>query len=154
MKGKLDCTRLFLRSREKKKALHILSRTGLFMDWHRKIRLTVSERMFMTIVIIDGVRNMQNFGKKNFQCINCIESKGRRAIIFQQACRRTRQVELTYTNMIGKIDIPSLGGALYFVLFLDTCKAMTSVLIILARLNSCNACEPTRIWPRTSPGTK
>lgn len=86
------------------------------MDRHRKLGLIDSERMFMVTEMVDGVPSMeilvkQKFGKtKKLQCIDCIESKGKRELILQQTCRHARPLE-PHTSMIGNINIPSLGGA-------------------------------------------
>lgn len=76
---------------------------------------------------------MANIDEKLSQFIPCIESKSRRAPIQHPVYRPTQLLKLKHTDMTGKISVPLLGGADYFVVFLDACSAMSSVYFIINR---------------------
>lgn len=113
-----------------KKAL-LSSSADLLMDWHRKLGHIGSDRMLVAMKLMDGVPSEASIDVKLPQCIACIESKSKRAPIQHPVYRSTKPLELTHTDMTGKISVPSLGGAHYFVVFLDACTAMSSVYFII-----------------------
>lgn len=59
-----------------------------------------------------------------------IDPETKRVPVQQSVYRHSRPLELTHTDISGRISKPSLRGAHYFVTFLDSCTAMSAVYFI------------------------
>lgn len=79
---------------------------------------------------VNGVPLLHLPSEEIFQCTACIQSKTKRAQIASPVGRITQLLELTHTDMTGKINKRSHGGALYLVVFLDHCTSMSAFYFI------------------------
>jgi len=93
-------------------------------------------------VHVDGIRDMVRNGvvegvkvdlKKNIdRCKGCVYGKITRAPIPRsRGARATRVLELVHTDVCVKFPVPSLGGSLSFVSFIDDCSRYSWVYPIL-----------------------
>lgn len=68
---------------------------------------------------------MKKLGKhtreySNEKCAVCMERKlRRRSFITDGAIRATQPLELIHSDVVGKIELTSMGGSNYFVTFID-----------------------------------
>lgn len=98
-----------------------------FLDLHRRLGHIGVERDMGAIKKGIAVPSIEMPAPLNKQCTTCLVSKAKCAPIEKLQRRLTRPLELTHTDMSGKIGVPSLGGAHFFVVFLDDRTRMSSV---------------------------
>ena len=68
---------------------------------------------------MDGINEIDITDIEEHQCIPCIESATKGAHIPTPVPKVTAPLELTYTDISGKLSFPSLAGCRYFTVFLD-----------------------------------
>lgn len=64
-----------------------------------------------------GVEKLKNDGK--VICITCQEGKQTRNYFSSEGSRAKEKLELVHSDVCGPMEVPSLGGACYFVTFID-----------------------------------
>lgn len=99
-------------------------------SWHQILGHVGVERMVKASQQLSGIPQLSRKDFNDHQCTACIESKSKRSPISVPAKRHTNKLELTHTDMSGKISITSLGKAQYFIVFLDDATAMSAVYFI------------------------
>ena len=67
---------------------------------------------------------------KDHQCTTCIEYGTKRAPIPTPKKRNSHPLELTHTDISGKITNTSFGGFQYFAVFLDDATARSAVFFL------------------------
>lgn len=103
------------------------------VHWHRSLGHIGSDRLIRSIDQVDGLPKLDRKLVNDLQCIPCIESKTKRAPIPVPTKRITKPLELTHTDISGKISVQSLGGCHYFVVFLDDATSMSAVYFLTKR---------------------
>lgn len=101
--------------------------------WHSILGHIGAERLSLASRMIDGMEVIEKVDLKDHQCIPCIESATKRAPISIPKPRVTAPLDLTHTDISGKISTASIGGAQYFVVFLDDSTSMSSVYFLKER---------------------
>lgn len=106
------------------------SATNSFLDLHRKLGHIGVERVMGAMKNANGVPSIKKLVPFSTQCTTCLVPKAKRAPIEKTQLRPTRPLKLIHTDTSGKIGVSLLGGAHYFVVFLDDCTGMSSVYLI------------------------
>lgn len=96
-------------------------------EWHERLGHVGIDRLVRASKLVEGVPQFQRNELTQHQCIPCMESKSKRAPLPEPKPRHTQPLELTHTDMTGKLTVRSLGGAHYFTIFLDDSTAMSAV---------------------------
>ena len=60
-----------------------------------------------------------DLGSLSAPCDVCIKAKHRRTIICKPVAHMTRPFETVHSNLCGLISTPSVGGACYFIIYID-----------------------------------
>lgn len=106
------------------KSHHVLTSTTMTTKvfWHQRYGhlnyhdLLLLEKQGM----VDGIRLLNN---KYLTCEGCVLGKMHREGFPTHTNRRERDIlELLHTNVCGPMKTRSLGGAYYFLIFVDDCK--------------------------------
>lgn len=63
--------------------------------------------------------NIKYSESENFQCEDCIYGKMHRTVFHQSTKRANKCGEIINADVCGKMEIPTVGGSQYFVLFKD-----------------------------------
>nr|QCC62380.1 integrase [Digenea simplex] len=100
------------------------------IKWHRILGHIGVERLIKAANMLDGIPAINRSTLEKHQCIPCIESTTKRAPIKQPQPRITQPLELTHTDMSGKLGVPTLGKAHYFAVFLDDATAMSAIYLL------------------------
>ena len=77
--------------------------------------------------LFDGIGLVNEDELKMYQFIPYIEGSTKRAPVPSVKKRNSQPLELTHTDISGKMSIPSLGGAEYYAIFFDDCTSISSV---------------------------
>lgn len=117
-----------------KRVLITSSANTQVFEWYRKLGHVEAERQISASIEADGIPDLDRSVEKDTQCTTLILSKSRRAPLQHPFLRNNLPIPLTHTHMSEKISVPSLGGAHYFAVFLDSCFAMSSVYVIAQKI--------------------
>ena len=60
-------------------------------------------------------------------CESCVNGKHKRTSFEARSCRSTVPFSIVHSDLCGKMNSPSLGGAEYFVTFIDDCTHYVGV---------------------------
>ena len=82
------------------------------------------------MTLVDGIEDVDISELKYLQCMPCIEYGTKRASIPVPKPRITHPLQLTHTDISGKIKNGSFGGYHYFAVFLDEKTARTAVYLL------------------------
>lgn len=90
-----------------------------FMTWHRRLgHLNCSDLNKMKNGVVDGVYFDEKITKIDF-CQACIEAKQTRAPFGTSASKSENLLELIHSDLCGPMENTSVGGAKYFITYID-----------------------------------
>ena len=92
--------------------------TGDTMLWHQ-ILGHIGEKGFQSLQVKDIVEGMFNCNSNFDFCEQCLYGKQNRLKFPSGAIREKEILELIHSDVFGPVPIPSLGGSLYYVIFID-----------------------------------
>ena len=101
--------------------------------WHSILGHIGQSRMLKAIHLADGISGVDVSASKDHQCIPCLEFAKKRAPIPTPVPRQTKPLQLTHTDISGKISYESFGGYVYFAVFLDDNTARSAVYFLRQR---------------------
>ena len=96
-------------------------------EWHVILGHIGADRLLQASSVVDGIHNFDRRHVKELQCIPCIEGGKKRSPIPKKTQRISTPLELTHSDMSGRISVASLSGAHYFAVFLDDHSAISAV---------------------------
>lgn len=101
-------------------AAHLSISDGNAQLWHRRLgHISVSKMQFL--------KNASNF---KLNCVVCAEGKHSRAPFPSVGTRAKHLLELIHSDVCGPMSVNSLGGARFYVTFIDDYSRFTKVYII------------------------
>ena len=109
------------------------SKLDAYGKWHSILGHIGGARMLKAIHLADGIDKIDMSASKEHQCIPCLEFAKKRAPIPTPVPRKTMPLQLTHTDISGKISYESFGGYHYFAVFLDDNTARSAVYFLQNR---------------------
>ncbi len=96
--------------------------------WHHRLA-HISPRVILEMSnknMVRGLDDVRSF--ESFHCSDCLAGKGHRSPIPRKSkTRASKLLELVHSDVNGPLETPSLGGARYFVTFIDDFSKWTFV---------------------------
>lgn len=110
-----------------------------FKRWHERMG-HLNQNDLKKLYTENMVTGMQfQVPTKNFECQICHQGKMHRLSFKNSAQRRTDVLELIHTDICGPMRVASLGGAKYFITFIDDATRYTEVIMLKNRSEAFNA---------------
>lgn len=106
---------------------YVKSKQSDIETWHSILGHIGVERLYRTSSLVDGVPQFTRQEISDHQCVHCLEAKAKRAPVPSTKRDVSQALDLTHTDISGKVSPPSHGGANYLVVFLDDCTGMSAV---------------------------
>ena len=91
---------------------------GDAMLWHQRLG-HIGEKVLQSLQGIGMVEDMSNCKLDFYFCEHCLYGKKNRVKFPSGATREKEILELIYSDAFGPVPNPSLGGSLYYVIFID-----------------------------------
>ena len=63
-------------------------------------------------------------------CESCVNGKHKRTLFEARSCCSSIPLGIVHSDLCGKMNSPSLGGAEYFLIFIDDCTHYTWVYVL------------------------
>ncbi len=86
-------------------------------------------------------------------CVGCISGKGHRAPIPKTSTSRSTAVlDLVHSDVLGPVNVPSLGGSRYFIIFIDDYSKWTTVYTMRNKSESLECFKKFHMYAETHTG--
>lgn len=96
--------------------------------WHRRLgHINSSDMSKMKNGAVDGLSFPENFDTSKTKCVTCCEGKQMRLSFPHVGQRSTELLQIIHADICGKMETKSIGGAQYFILFIDDYSRMTFI---------------------------
>jgi len=82
------------------------------------------------IYIVNGLKCQDDISKIKNNCLVCCEGKQSRYPFNRKGSRTSKLLELVHADVCGPMEVKSIGGSRYFVIFEDDYSRMTFVYLI------------------------
>lgn len=105
------------------------------LTWHRRLgHINANDLAKMNNGVVDGVSFQENSVRLNkASCTVCCEGKQTRLPFPQSTSRSQEVLELVHTDLCGPMENESLGGARYFLIFIDDFSRMCFVYFLKSK---------------------
>lgn len=93
--------------------------------WHRRLGHVGNDKLNKLPLIADGINIFKT--KSNKPCVICAKGKQTRVSFPHTAQKSTSKLEIVHTDICGPMSTQSLGGARYYITFIDDYSRMLFV---------------------------
>ena len=117
---------------------------GNYILWHRRYG-HISKQNLDKLKKGNMVKGIDNFTNQSLNCIDCTRGKQNKKSFptFETGNRKYEPLDLIHTDLCGKISPLSLGGASYFLIFVDD---KTKYLWVYPLRSKSESFEKFRLW--------
>ncbi len=96
-----------------------------------------------------------NTAETSHSCVGCIYGKGHQAPIPKKSTSpSSAQLELVHSDVLGPVDVPSLGGSRYFITFIDDFSKWTTIFTMQNKSDSFECFKKFHKYAETHTGNK
>lgn len=111
----------------------LLTSTVDGQTWHRRLgHLNSTDMNKMKLGLVDGIYYPDTFVTSKSSCQVCCEGKQTR-LPFPTGTRATEILQIVHSDICGPMECKSVGGARYFLLFIDDYTRMTFIYFLKAK---------------------
>jgi len=101
-----------------------------FVLWHQRLGY-VNKRCLLEMITKGRVKGINfEYGDVNLPCEIYIKGKQIKLPFRDVHCRSKGRLEIVHTDLCGPMRTTSMGGAKYFVTFIDDCTRWTEVFFL------------------------
>ena len=122
--------------------------------WHRRFG-HLSKRGLQTLAREGMVHGLNSSLSDELDfCESCVNGKLKRASFEVRSCRSTFPLGIVHSDLCGKMNSPSLGGAEYFLTFIDDCTHYTWVYVLKRKSEVFNRFQKWKALVENESGKK
>lgn len=106
--------KLDVKSRSKDFACLNIEKISDLELWHKRL----GHASFSKMNLLLNIKSLQN-DVRDIKCVTCVKGKQARKPFVSSGSRASNLLDIVHSDVCGPMDVESLGGAKYFVTFID-----------------------------------
>ena len=122
--------------------------TGDTMMWHQRLG-NIGEKGLQSLQGKGMVEGMSNYNSYFDFCEHFLYGKHNQVKFPSGATRAKEILELIHSDVFGPVPVPSLGGSLYYVSFIDDFSRNTWLYFLKMKLEVSTNSRSSRLWWKT-----